>query len=995
MGLQLKGGTGGGAANRQQKNKNTAFGAGEIQETPEMRELRMKREADAAAAKAAIAQKQEEMRQKALVYEQMEAAKKQREDLLREEEELRNNPALAAERARRLAAEKEAEEQRARFKAEEEAKIEAERRVQEKKMNQTDALIAAIRAQVEKEKAEKEAATQKQPGAMSSSKPASGEPKPTFRTISPEEMAKLKEKKRLKAAGINPNPVQPKEEKPVVEAPKPETKMNDSVGISGGLGGLSDGPTLSNLSGNGPTLSNMNAGQESLTSSGMQGGGLGIDITSSVNVAQTTSKADESTVALNVDEINAAMEKSKEPVGLKMATPEPTPQPVQPQPTTIPPISVQSTPAKPQAVVPEPVQVIGGASTIIVDDSSAWGGSVSATETPEEEVVSWVGTGATPTQVHAKDPSTEVKNEALVDDNGDIISVVPVRQRPMEKNDVQSAYNIDFDDDDDDDDVMSFGTSSNEEAKRQAEEEARRKAEEEAKRQAEEEARRKAEEEARRQAEEEARRKAEEEAKRQAEEEARRKAEEEARRQAEEEARRKAEEEAKRKAEEEARRQAEEEARRKAEEEARRKAEEEAKRQAEEEARRKAEEEARRKAEEEAKRRAEEEARRKAEEEAKRQAEEEARRKAEEEAKRQAEEEARRKAEEEAKRQAEEEARRKAEEEARRQAEEEARRKAEEEAKRQAEEEARRKAEEEARRQAEEEARRKAEEEARRQAEEEAKRKAEEEARRQAEEEARRQAEEEAKRKAEEAAKAAAAASSYGYSLPVGAEQFLGKYLSVNAINDQIANTMKYISENPNEPRNIVILGQYGFGTTTIAEDFARSFYAMGLCKTKTIAKIKAGALNRANISDAIGKLQGGCLVIENAGVITNEKLDEVYQIVNDPSNDVVVIMTGQIETLSRIFKDNVVISTQFKHLIQVNRITDMDVFTIAKNHATQLGYPCETSAENNLRRRMQEVESGNLDRVLKIVDNAVSKAHNREITSGDQDHRLVPADFE
>ena len=33
------------------------------------------------------------------------------------EEELRNNPALAAERARRLAAEKEAEEQRERFKA--------------------------------------------------------------------------------------------------------------------------------------------------------------------------------------------------------------------------------------------------------------------------------------------------------------------------------------------------------------------------------------------------------------------------------------------------------------------------------------------------------------------------------------------------------------------------------------------------------------------------------------------------------------------------------------------------------------------------------------------------------------------------------------------------------------------------------------------------------------------------------------------------------------
>jgi len=169
----------------------------------------------------------------------------------------------------------------------------------------------------------------------------------------------------------------------------------------------------------------------------------------------------------------------------------------------------------------------------------------------------------------------------------------------------------------------------------------------------------------------------------------------------------------------------------------------------------------------------------------------------------------------------------------------------------------------------------------------------------------------------------------------------------------------------------------------------------MGICSNKTIAKIKAGALNRANISDAIGKLQGGCLVIENAGVISNEKLNEIYQIISSPDNDVIVILTGQIETLSRIFKDNVVISSQFKHLIQVHRITDLDVFAIARNHAEKLGYPCEEDAENMLRRRMREVESGNMDRVLKIVDNAVSKAHNREMTTGEQEHHLISRDFE
>ena len=920
MGIQLKGGNSGNK-NRTNNMNSNAFGSGELEETPQMKELRMKREAEVAAAKEALAKKQEEQRLKALAFEQRDAAKRQRE----EEEQIKNNPKLAAEREKRLAAARAEEEQRARFKAEEKAKIEAERRVQEKKMDQTEALIAAIRAQVEKEKAAKVAATQKEEekkmmSGQSSSNNNSA--KPHFRTISPEEMAKLEEKKRMKAAGITPT----EEKKTEQEKPKAASTGLDGLsgGISGGLGGLGGGPSLSNPNGNGPSLSNPTKGQETLSST--HGGGLGIDITA-MEKSSISIGAEESTVALDTEKINAAVEKSKEPV--KQDTPVKAPEPNN---------SVKVT--RPHAPIPEPVQVVGGASTIIVDDGkSNWGDS------GEQEEVSWVSSGAEPQ--HVQPQNENAKKDMFVDENGDVISVVPVRQRPVEENDVQSAYNIDFDDDDDD--IMSFSASSDSAEK----EEAARKAEEERKR---------AEEEARHQAAE-----------------AAQKAEAEARR-----------------AEEEKKRQAAAEAMKKAEEEQRRIREAEIKAREMEEARKKAEEEARQKAEEEAKRKAEEEARRKAEEEARRKAEEEARRKAEEEAKRKAEEEARRKAEEEAKRKAEEEARRKAEEEAKRKAEEEARQRAEEEARRKAEEEARRKAEEEARRKAEE-ARREAEE-AMRRVDEEQRRIREAEIKVKELEEARKRAEKEALKKEEEAKRAEQAqstASNSGYMLPVGAEQFLGKYLSVNAINDQIVNTIQYIGAHPEEPRNIVILGQYGFGTTTIAEDFARSFYAMGICKTKTIAKIKGGALNRANIGDAINKLQGGCLVIENAGIISNEKLEEIYQIVSNPNNDVIIIMTGQIETLSRIFKENVSISNQFKHLVQVHRITDMDVFEIAKNHATQLGYPCEPSAENHLRRRMQEVESGNLDRVLKIVDNAVSKAHNREMTSGDQDHRLVSADFE
>ena len=83
-------------------------------------------------------------------------------------------------------------------------------------------------------------------------------------------------------------------------------------------------------------------------------------------------------------------------------------------------------------------------------------------DTTEEESVSWVDAGTVPTQVYAQDvANVSTSKTSFVDDNGDVISVVPVRQRPHASNDVQSVYNIDFDDDDDDD-VMSFASNGDE-----------------------------------------------------------------------------------------------------------------------------------------------------------------------------------------------------------------------------------------------------------------------------------------------------------------------------------------------------------------------------------------------------------------------------------------------------------------------------------------------------------------------------------------------------
>ena len=71
-------------------------------------------------------------------------------------------------------------------------------------IDQREALIAAVRAQVEKEKAEKAAKLKKEQEARAFQKgtakkdEAGGKPK--YKTLTPEELAKIEERKRMPAA---------------------------------------------------------------------------------------------------------------------------------------------------------------------------------------------------------------------------------------------------------------------------------------------------------------------------------------------------------------------------------------------------------------------------------------------------------------------------------------------------------------------------------------------------------------------------------------------------------------------------------------------------------------------------------------------------------------------------------------------------------------------------------------------------------------------------
>ncbi|MCR5213595.1 MAG: hypothetical protein K6E10_04205 [Eubacterium sp.] len=274
------------------------------------------------------------------------------------------------------------------------------------------------------------------------------------------------------------------------------------------------------------------------------------------------------------------------------------------------------------------------------------------------------------------------------------------------------------------------------------------------------------------------------------------------------------------------------------------------------------------------------------------------------------------------------------------------------------------------------------------------------------EQEVKKRAERAAKREAEDRKKEAAAAESEKEGNvktaidPVTGEEitldefpkeakYLKKYMRIQTTSDDIAVAINSILKHPDMPKNIVILGRNGFGTVKVGEDFARSFYDMGLVTSEAIAKTKAKQLNKMSL-DKLTKLKGGCLIIENAGLVSFDKLVEVIKDSAPENNNYVVILTGEIDSLANFFEENEDIVDSFIYLIDIHKIKERGMMHLARGYVKEKGYKADKSVFDKLKASLKTMEEGNIDRFITRIDEVIEKCDKREAAAGGEAPKVI-----
>ena len=214
--------------------------------------------------------------------------------------------------------------------------------------------------------------------------------------------------------------------------------------------------------------------------------------------------------------------------------------------------------------------------------------------------------------------------------------------------------------------------------------------------------------------------------------------------------------------------------------------------------------------------------------------------------------------------------------------------------------------------------------------------------------------------------------------IPVVAQKYIGKYVASSAVRKQFRKPLEKIIQKKGVYRNIVILSKKGCSVSNMAIDFARTYHELGLCQNKIVASIKAKQLNKTDLTKIVGKLKGGCLIIENSGELSREKALQVYEMVSNQENDIVLMLVGEVMSVTTMFGQNKELNSLFHALFLLHDLSDIDLTDIAIAHMKEKGYSADEDGLRALKDRIATLDHNGIDNVLAIVETAITKAEKR-----------------
>ena len=206
-------------------------------------------------------------------------------------------------------------------------------------------------------------------------------------------------------------------------------------------------------------------------------------------------------------------------------------------------------------------------------------------------------------------------------------------------------------------------------------------------------------------------------------------------------------------------------------------------------------------------------------------------------------------------------------------------------------------------------------------------------------------------------------------------------------INEALDTAQESACSKTSQEGNIIVTGREGSGKTRLSEGLIKALCKERQMEGAKVAYITSEKLNKKDPVAVVGKLAGGFLVVENAGALKADVVENMSKAMEFKTNRLTVILEDLkpgIRSLQEKYPD---FMKKFDSTIMIPVFTNDELVSFAKTYAKELGYKIDNMAVLALYTLIGENQNEEnpvaVGTVREMMDNAIARASKKGRRAG------------
>lgn len=214
-------------------------------------------------------------------------------------------------------------------------------------------------------------------------------------------------------------------------------------------------------------------------------------------------------------------------------------------------------------------------------------------------------------------------------------------------------------------------------------------------------------------------------------------------------------------------------------------------------------------------------------------------------------------------------------------------------------------------------------------------------------------------------------------------EEVLHEFGRMEQVRKQLVRMLEVVVTVRKKCHCLIITGEKKSGKTTLGTYLAKLLYELSYVKTPRVAKISGERLNQMNLFEKKEQLKDVCLIVEGAGMMTEETVASLLEFIQHTSVLGTVILEDNANAISRLLRNNAECNRMFNNRVHLPKYDSSELMGFALEYIEEQDYRISAEAKTCLKQRIEyltrvEQKGGRLVATMELTKKALANADYR-----------------